>query len=223
MPHHQPPKVLLVHGLFMRATMLRPMMAQLRRRGYRCLALTYPTRKQTLHDSVAQHLPRIVEFADDAPLFAIGHSLGGLYIRHLHQQWPQRLAAGRVVTLGTPHLGSKVGRYFYERPWRRRILGHCWQQGLDGNAPAWDAAIPLLSIAGTKSVGVGSALGIFAADEPNDGTVAVSETELPQAAAFFRLHTSHSALQFDRHAATLADRWFRGEMPETETTAQSAD
>jgi len=59
----------------MRATMLRPMMAQLRRRGYRCLALTYPTRKQTLHDSVAQHLPRIVEFADDAPLFAIGHSL----------------------------------------------------------------------------------------------------------------------------------------------------
>ena len=223
MPHHQPPKVLLVHGLFMRATMLRPMMAQLRRRGYRCLALTYPTRKQTLHDSVAQHLPRIVEFADDAPLFAIGHSLGGLYIRHLHQQWPQRLAAGRVVTLGTPHLGSKVGRYFYERPWRRRILGHCWEQGLDGNAPAWDAAIPLLSIAGTKAIGVGSALGIFAADEPNDGTVAVSETELPQAAAFYRLHTSHSALQFDRTAAALADRWFRGEAPETETTAQSAN
>ena len=223
MPHHHPPKVLLVHGLFMRATMLRPMMAQLRRRGYQCLALTYPTRKQTLHDSVAQHLPRIVEFAGDAPLFAIGHSLGGLYIRHLHQQWPQGLAAGRVVTLGTPHLGSKVGRYFYERPWRRRILGHCWEQGLDGNAPAWDAAIPLLSIAGTKAIGVGSALGIFAADEPNDGTVAVSETELPQAAAFYRLHTSHSALQFDRTAAALADRWFHGEAPETETIVQSAD
>ena len=223
MPHHQPPKVLLVHGLFMRATMLRPMMAQLRRRGYQCLALTYPTRKQTLHDSVAQHLPRIVEFAGDAPLFAIGHSLGGLYIRHLHQQWQQGLAAGRVVTLGTPHLGSKVGRYFYERPWRRRILGHCWEQGLDGNAPAWDAAIPLLSIAGTKAIGVGSALGIFAADEPNDGTVAVSETELPQAAAFYRLHTSHSALQFDRTAAALADRWFHGEAPETETIVQSAD
>ena len=116
MPHHQPPKVLLVHGLFMRATMLRPMMAQLRRRGYQCLALTYPTRKQTLHDSVAQHLPRIVEFAGDAPLFAIGHSLGGLYIRQLHQQWPHGLAAGRVVTPGTPHRGSKDGRYFYERP-----------------------------------------------------------------------------------------------------------
>ena len=223
MPHHQPPKVLLVHGLFMRATMLRPMMAQLRRRGYQCLALTYPTRNQTLHDSVAQHLPQIQDFAGDASLFAIGHSLGGLYLRHLHQQWPQGLARGRVVTLGTPHLGSKVGRYFYERPWRRRILGHCWEQGLDGNAPAWDAAIPLLSIAGTKAIGVGSALGIFAADEPNDGTVAVSETELPQAAAFYRLHTSHSALQFDRTAAALADRWFHGEAPETETIVQSAD
>ena len=209
MPNDAPAKVLLVHGLFMRATMLRPMMAQLRRRGYQCLALTYPTRTQTLHDSVARHLPQIQDFAGDAPLHAIGHSLGGLYLRHLRQQWPQGLARGRVVTLGTPHLGSKVGRYFHEHPWRRRILGHCWEQGLDGDAPPWDAAIPLLSIAGTKALGVGSALHIFATDEANDGTVAVSETELPQAAAFYRLPTSHSALQFDRKAALLADRWFR--------------
>ena len=208
MPNDAPAKVLLVHGLFMRATMLRQMMAQLRRRGYQCLALTYPTRTQTLHDSVARHLPQIQDFADDDPLHAIGHSLGGLYLRHLRQQWPQGLARGRVVTLGTPHLGSKVGRYFHEHPWRRRILGHCWEQGLDGEAPPWDSTIPLLSIAGTKAIGVGNALHIFAADEPNDGTVAVSETELPQAAAFYRLPTSHSALQFDRKAALLADRWF---------------
>ena len=150
-----------------------------------------------------------MDFAGDAPLHAIGHSLGGLYLRHLRQQWPQGLARGRVVTLGTPHLGSKVGRYFHEHPWRRRILGHCWEQGLDGEAPPWDSTIPLLSIAGTKAIGVGNALHIFAADEPNDGTVAVSETELPQAAAFYRVPTSHSALQFDRKAALLADRWFR--------------
>ena len=210
MPNDVPAKVLLVHGLFMRAAMMRPMAAQLRRRGYHCLALTYPTRKQTLHDSVARHLPQIQDFAGDGPLYAIGHSLGGLYIRHLHQQWPQALTGGRVVTLGTPHLGSKVGRYFRERPWLRRILGHCWEQGLDGNAPAWDATSPLLSIAGTKAVGVGRMFAIFAADEPNDGTVAVSETELPQAAALYQLPTSHSALQFDRTAIALADRWFRG-------------
>jgi len=136
---NDPAKVLLVHGLFMRAAMLQPMAVQLRRRGYQCLALTYPTRKQTLHDSVAQHLPQIQAFADGDPLYAVGHSLGGLYLRHLHQQWPQGLARGCVVTLGTPHLGSKVGRYFHEHPWRRRILGHCWEQGLDGDAPAWDA------------------------------------------------------------------------------------
>ena len=214
-----PHKVLLVHGLFMRAAMMRPMAAQLRRRGYHCLALTYPTRKQTLHDSVARHLPQIQDFAGDGPLYAIGHSLGGLYIRHLHQQWPQALTGGRVVTLGTPHLGSKVGRYFRERPWRRRILGHCWEQGLDGNAPAWDATIPLLSIAGTKAVGVGRMFAIFAADEPNDGTVAVSETELPQAAALYQLPTSHSALQFDRTAIALADRWFRS-LPLTDKNAE---
>ena len=218
---NDPAKVLLVHGLFMRAAMLQPMAAQLRRRGYQCLALTYPTRKQTLHDSVAQHLPQIQAFADGDPLYAVGHSLGGLYLRHLHQQWPQGLARGCVVTLGTPHLGSKVGRYFHEHPWRRRILGHCWEQGLDGDAPAWDAAIPLLSIAGTKAVGVGRAFGIFAADEPNDGTVAVSETELPQTAALYQLPTSHSALQFDCRAVALADRWFRAEALSDEKTAES--
>ena len=92
------------------------------------------------------------------------------------------------------------------------------EQGLDGEAPPWDGSIPLLSIAGTKAIGVGNALHIFAADEPNDGTVAVSETELPQAAAFYRLPTSHSALQFDRKAVALADCWFRS-LPLTDKNA----
>lgn len=212
-----PTKILLVHGLFMRATMMMPLAARLRQQGYTCLALTYPTRRQTLHDSVATHLPRIQEFAADAPLCAIGHSLGGLYLRHLLAAWPQGLAGGRVVTLGTPHLGSKVGAYFRERGWRRNILGHCWEAGLDGCAPPWDANIPLLSIAGTKSLGIGSTLRLFAADEPNDGTVAVAETELPQAAAYHRLPTSHTALQFDAEAARLAIAWFQQELPDKKT------
>mgnify|MGYP000900151530 CR=1 FL=1 len=207
------PKILLVHGLFMRAIMMMPLAARLRRQGCTCLALTYPTRRQTLHDSVAAHLPRIQDFAAGAPLYAVGHSLGGLYLRHLLAQWPQGLAGGRVVTLGTPHLGSKVGAYFRARGWRRNILGHCWEAGLDGNAPPWDDAIPLLSIAGTKSIGIGSTLRLFAADEPNDGTVAVAETELPAAAARHRLHTSHTALQFDEAAANLAIAWFRDALP----------
>ena len=203
------PKILLVHGLFMRATMMMPLATRLRRQGFVCLALTYPTRQQTLHDSVAQHLPRIQDFAADAPLYAVGHSLGGLYLRHLLAAWPEGLAHSRVVTLGTPHLGSKVGAYFRERGWRRSIIGHCWEAGLDGSAPPWDPAIPLLSIAGTKSFGIGSTLRLFAADEPNDGTVAVAETELPEAAAYHRLPTTHTALQFDSDAAQLVNAWFR--------------
>lgn len=207
------PKILLVHGLFMRATMMMPLATRLRRQGFVCLALTYPTRQQTLHDSVAQHLPRIQDFAADAPLYAVGHSLGGLYLRHLLATWPEGLAHSRVVTLGTPHLGSKVGAYFRERGWRRSIIGHCWEAGLDGSAPPWDPAIPLLSIAGTKSFGIGSTLRLFAADEPNDGTVAVAETELPEAAAYHRLPTTHTALQFDSDAAQLVNAWFRNVSP----------
>ena len=145
------PKILLVHGLFMRATMMMPLATRLRRQGFVCLALTYPTRQQTLHDSVAQHLPRIQDFAADAP--------------------------------------------------------------------PWDPAIPLLSIAGTKSFGIGSTLRLFAADEPNDGTVAVAETELPEAAAYHRLPTTHTALQFDSDAAQLVNAWFRNVSPPRATLA----
>lgn len=145
-------KVLLVHGLFMQAAMMKPLAARLRRQGYTCLALTYPTRKQTLHDSVIAHLPRIQDFAGGGPLHAVGHSLGGLYLRHLLAIWPQGLAGGRIVTLGTPHLGSKVGAYLRARGWQGNLLGHCWEAGLDGHAPPWDADIPLLSVAGTKSL-----------------------------------------------------------------------
>ena len=143
MPNDAPAKVLLVHGLFMRATMLRPMMAQLRRRGYQCLALTYPTRTQTLHDSVARHRrrpapchrpqPRRPLPPPSAPAMAAG--TGARPRRH-----PRHAASGQQggalfsrTPLAPPHpwplLGAGAG-------WRGAAVGrlhpaleHRWHKG----------------------------------------------------------------------------------------------
>ncbi|MDO4642388.1 MAG: hypothetical protein Q4A74_00950 [Cardiobacteriaceae bacterium] len=154
----KPQKVFLVHGLFMRATMLFPLAHRLQQLGYQCLRITYPTQRQPLRTSVHQHLECIQSFAQDETLFFLGHSLGGLFLRHLQDIWPQGFIDSRVVTLGTPHLGSKVGRYFHDRSWGQRIIGHSWSEGLDGSAPKWNVKIPLLSIAGTFPLGFGTPL-----------------------------------------------------------------
>lgn len=182
---------------------MRPMARRFRRLGYDVLIVDYPTRRQTPAQSAAAWVPHIRRFAGGQTVSCIGHSLGGLFIRHLHPYLPEQIH--RVVTLGTPHLHSAAGQYF-RRFWRGRLIGQSWEEGLDGRAPAWDARIPLLSIAGTRAQGVGKWFGLFR-DEANDGTVAVSETRLPQAQGYRELPYSHTGLIFAGEVVAVAHEW----------------
>lgn len=199
-----PRKRVLIHGLFLRGYVMRPMARHFRARGHDVLILDYPTRSQTLAQSAAAWAPRIREFAQGQPIDCVGHSLGGLLIRHLRLHFPEQIR--RAATLGTPHQNSAAALYF--RRFRRgKLIAQSWPQALDGQAPEWDARIPLLSLAGTRSKGVGSSFGLFRG-EPSDGTVAVAETRLPQAAAYCELPYGHTRLIFARRVMDVLDAWF---------------
>ncbi len=202
-------KVVIFHGLFCNSAITIPLKAMLSARQYQCLTLSYPTRKQNTQANAKFLLPKIQAFADGEPVYFVGHSLGGLLIRHLQKFWPEGFDQTKVVTLGTPHMGSKVANYFHEHHLRNKILGESWYCALDGLAPGWHSAAPLLSIAGTKAFGVGMTLNIFGADEPNDGTVAVAETRLPEASAYQEVPATHTALLFSPTTVELIDNWFR--------------
>lgn len=198
-----PRKLVLVHGLLVNGHVMRPLARHFRNAGYDTLIVDYPTRSRTLTDSADAWLPRIRAFADGQALDLIGHSLGGLLIRHLRIRMPQEIR--RVVTLGTPHMQSAAGAYF-RRFYRGKMIGASWADALDGHAPPWDSAIPLLSIAGTKAKGLGKWFGLFRG-EPSDGTVAVAETRLPQATAYCDLPYGHTGMLFAREVMHVASEW----------------
>jgi pimeloyl-ACP methyl ester carboxylesterase len=152
-------------------------------------------------------------------LHLVGHSLGGLVILEFFNGMASKPAAneltlppGAVVLLGCPARGSRAARNLARRPFGRWMLGRTGREALLAlREPAWSGARNLGVIAGDLSIGFGRLVGPF--DEPNDGTVMVSETQIAGARQHLTLHASHSALVYSdavaRHtAAFLRDGHF---------------
>lgn len=164
--------VVLVHGLYMHGLWMSLLGRRLRQAGYRTIAFSYPSLRNVPTEN-ARALEELVESLDEPVVHFLAHSLGGLVIRHLFAQSPQR--PGRVVTLACPHQGSYAARYLCERG-RGRILGRSIEQGLLGDVPPWPVGRELGSLAGTLNLGWGRLMPEMPG--PADGIVAVAETYL---------------------------------------------
>lgn len=187
--------VILVHGLWMPGFDMALLRRRLQAQGYDSHVYRYASLRRTPRDN-AVHLAAFADRFDTPLLHFVGHSLGGLVIRHLFDYQPQR--PGRVVTMGTPHRPSHTAQLMY-RAALLPLLGMSIDQGLIGGAPAWAGSHPLGSIAGTLGFGLGRLLPGLA--KPNDGTVAASETECPGMTDHLRLPVTHTGLLFSRTVA----------------------
>lgn len=200
--------VILVHGIWLPGYEMALLQRRLRKRGYECHLFRYPSLRQSPRDNAAV----LARFADriDAPvLHFVGHSLGGLVIRHLFDYEPQR--PGRVVTLGTPHKPSHTAQLLY-RAALLPLLGMSIDQGIIGGSPHWVGSHPLGSIAG--SVGIGMGRLVPGLPKPNDGTVAVAETECPGMTDHITLPVTHTGMLFSKEvveqiATFLREGYFR--------------
>ncbi|MGH8512645.1 MAG: esterase/lipase family protein, partial [Gammaproteobacteria bacterium] len=128
----------------------------------------------------------------------VAHSLGGLVLRHFFNGHSE-LHPGRVVTLATPHQGSRAAQALANHPLGRRLLGRSIEQGLLGDVPAWPDHRALGVIAGSGGIGLGRFLARL--DLPHDGTVAAAETELSAATDRITLPVSHFGGLFSRDVA----------------------
>ncbi len=188
---HSQETVVLVHGLYMGAWAVGLLGYRLaRRHGWRTYRFSYPTARTPLETSI-EHLQRAIGELDTGVVHLVGHSLGGLLIRYLFDRYPSQ-APGRVVTLGTPHVASHVCMKLAARRWSRWILGRSSPEALLGNAPPWRGSHELGVIAGTLGVGIGRLAPKL--PRPNDGTVAVEETRLPNAADWIALPVTHTSM-----------------------------
>ena len=165
------PHVILLHGLHMHAWAMKPFAVLLKEQGFTVDTFGYYSVWQTLPQHAAA-LNRFVETGryGGGPLHFVGHSLGGLVLRHFAAAHPDKVS-GRIVTLGTPHCGSMAAERVRSMGLGTPLLGGSYRYALDGAAPPLPPGIELGSIAGSKPQGLGRMLGLhgFGRGDPLPG------------------------------------------------------
>jgi pimeloyl-ACP methyl ester carboxylesterase len=109
------PLIILTHGLYHNASAWLLFRSRLQKAGFKNIfVMNYPS----FFSSFEQTLKQFEEFVanarqtvPDQPVYLIGHSLGGLLSRFYAEQSPGGAIPAAVITLGTPHQGSKIAAF----------------------------------------------------------------------------------------------------------------
>ena len=201
-----PEAIVLVHGLYVHSdwgmAVLRYRLASM---GFAAFRFSYPSVGASPEHN-ARCLGRFLERIQAPTIHLVGHSLGGLVIRHLFHL-SRELRPGRVVTLATPHQGSSVAARLAKTSAGLFALGKSLDHGLRGDAPAWTGARELGVIAGSRSLGLGRMVATL--NGLNDGTVAVSEASLPNATDLVILPFTHFGMLFSAIVARQVGQFLR--------------
>lgn len=183
------PRVLLVHGLWMHAPALYFWARQLRKAGYRPETFSYRSLLQTPETAMARL--RKAALAEPGS-HIVAHSLGGLLAIQAMADCPDY--QGRIVCVGSPLAGSQVVRQYAGTP-----LGYMAGRSvslLSEGLKAVPDSLHVSVIAGTKAQGLGQFVHRF--NEPNDGSVALSETQIPGLQRHVTVNASHSGQLFSK-------------------------
>lgn len=176
-------RVVLVHGLWMRAPALMYWARGLRKAGFEPDYFSY----RTLRQSPETAMRRLREFVMKKPdSHVLAHSLGGLIAVKALADCPAY--TGRIVCVGSPLAGSRVLRQIAGTQ-LAPIAGSSLDllcQGLDAVPEGLSVSV----IAGVRPFGLGRILHRFA--EANDGSVALSETRIPGLRSHITVPASHS-------------------------------
>jgi pimeloyl-ACP methyl ester carboxylesterase len=188
-----------VHGLWLtghEAFLLRRRLV--RDRGYDWHSFAYRSQSSSMR-VVAEALARYIDALQAPRVHLVGHSLGGLVILRAlaaHGSFPP----GRVVFLGAPCVASSAATRVARFRFGRAILGQAASEELlKAQTRRWQGERELGIIAGTQSISIGRLVTDF--QEQNDGTVAVSETQLPGATAHLILPVSHTGMLLSARVA----------------------
>jgi pimeloyl-ACP methyl ester carboxylesterase len=194
--------VVYVHGLWMPGFEGAVLRRRLRmQRGFRTYGYGYHSVQEPMAALIAG-LRQLIARIDAPQVHLLGHSLGGIIVLRFLQRHTMA-QPGRVVFLGTPCAGSRVARRFAHWKMGRKMLGPvACEELLQSGCTRWDQPRELGIIAGTRPVGLGHLLLTF--PDANDGTVAVSETDLPGAKGRLCLPVTHSGMLLSARVAQEA-------------------
>lgn len=193
-------RVVCLHGIWMPGVGMLYVKHRLESdRSFRVYLFSYSPVTETL-DDVALKLADFVAARSDEPTHLIGYSLGGVVVLRALALRPD-IDVDRVVCLGSPLCGSRAAYQLNQLDWGNLILGKTITEGvLDDAAHQWATEVAksheIGIIAGDVPIGFGRLVAGF--EEPNDGTVAISETRMPGAKDHLVLPVSHKGMLISR-------------------------
>lgn len=194
--------VLLVHGLARTPLCFVRLARRLRAAGHAPRTFGYAAWAEPYERILARLVRRMEALADAGrPVVLVGHSLGGLLLRHALPRVP-RLDVRHLVMLGTPNRPPRMAARAQRWPLFRAFARS--SGALLASAEAYRAlppvAVPYTIVAGTRRFpGMTSIFG----DEPNDGLVALSETLVAADDRPVALPVRHPFLMTDRTVMAL--------------------
>jgi alpha-beta hydrolase superfamily lysophospholipase len=197
-------KVLLLHGLWMRSLVMRPLAARLRAQGFAVETIDYASIFRGPAPCIAQVAQRL-QREGGATVHLVGHSLGGV-IAVRAALAAGEASGGRIVCLGSPLAGSATARSMVGRFGLGSLVGRSAEL-LARGVEALPANREVGVIAGHRGFGVGRLF--HRIEAPNDGTVTVAETRVPGLAGHIEVAVSHTGLVYSREVARLTSQFLR--------------
>lgn len=169
-----------------------------RQTGYHWHNFNYASTLLRMGD-IAARLREFVTRIDAPAVHLIGHSMGGIAILRMLETLPA-LPPGRVVFLGTPAQRSYAASRVAGHVLGRLALGVAARAELTvEHGRRWMSERELGLVVGTQEFSLARIVVRF--QEPNDGAVAVAETDIPGAKARVVLPVGHTSMLFSPRVA----------------------
>lgn len=212
MPSLNNEHVILIHGFHRSYKDMTPLRNYLLEMGYRVsrinLPLTFSTIEeatQVLMEILNKKIPRL---APGKNFYMVGHSTGGLIIRHLLTKADYKNYVKRCVLIATPNKGYKIADYA-EKLSKKYITLYKTMQSLKTDSvnqlELIGAEAEIGAIAGTKSSPLISPLlgGI------NDGRLEVSTVYYKELKDFITVPYNHTKIHKQADTALLIDNFLQ--------------
>jgi len=138
------PPLLLLHGYQCNRGFWFWLAPRLRRAGWTVATHTLTPGLGSVDvqaDGLDRRVREVLRATGAPKVILVGHSLGGLVARAYLRRWGAASIA-RVITLGTPHYGSRLAMLAWGRCGRQMVIGNPWLRALQDEP----LPVPLTSI-----------------------------------------------------------------------------
>lgn len=199
--------VVLLHGLGRTSLSLLIAHALLRKAGYRCVSIHYPSRSRTIEE-LARYVRARLPDGTEGKVHFLTHSMGGLIARYL-LRFDRPASLGRVVMLAPPNQGSQLAGRLRRSGIFEKVLGPAAKQLGSGSELLAELLGPidfeLGVITGDRPRGTPLARLIRG---PSDGKVAIDEARIDGMADFLVVHRGHTFIMNDPKVIRQAAHFF---------------